>query len=60
MKSLKVLGIIGIILSVLGLLVCCAQDFEYSYPGGVFWLFVVSSYLLAQSIVGIVQYSKHK
>ena len=54
-KSLKVLGIIGIILSVLGLLVCCAPDF-YTYNAGAdFWLFIISAYLMALSIVSIVK-----
>jgi hypothetical protein len=55
MSSLKTLGVVGIILSALGLIVCCAPDFYINYPGGVFWLFLISAYLLSQSIVGIVK-----
>ena len=57
MKSLKVLGIIGIILASLGLMCCFADDYG---SGFAVWLFLNSSFLMAQSIVGIVKYNKHK
>jgi hypothetical protein len=54
-KSLKVLGIIGIILSVLGILCCFAPD-PYGYSTGyVFWLGLNSCFLMALSIVSIVK-----
>ena len=59
-KALKVLGVIGIILASLGLICCCATD-PYGYSSGfIAWLLINSSFLMAISIVAIVQYSKHK
>lgn len=58
MKAIKVLGVIGIILSSLGMLCCFAPD-PYGYSTGfIFWLFVESSFLMAISIVGIATNKK--
>jgi len=56
MNSLKTLGIIGIILS--SLLMICSFDsdiYTYGLSGVGFWLFSGGAYLLAISIVAIVQ-----
>lgn len=57
MKSLKVLGIIGIIISACGLIVCCNPVPEDA--GFYDWLLIVSAYNLALSIVCVVKANKH-
>jgi len=59
MKEIKVLGVIGIIISGLGLIVCCNTDFYPSDGGFYAWLLIVSAYSLALSIVCVVKANKY-
>ena len=58
MKTLKIMGIIGIVLAVFSFI--CAVGFNNSidYPAAIGWGMYSSIYLLALGIVGVVQSKK--
>ena len=60
MTTIKVMGIIGIILSAIGFLCMCAYNNKYDYEAAIGWGVIVVLYLLAYSIVGIVQAGSKK
>ena len=59
MKSLKVMGIVGIVMSVLSWIFIAS--FEYTDPmASIGWGFIAMFYLIALSIVSIVQGTKKR
>jgi len=60
MKSLKVLAIIGLVWSVLSWICLVAFDNAVDYEAGIGWGLMAVMYLIAISIVAIVQVNKHK
>ena len=59
MKTLKVMGIVGIVLSSLSFI--CIVAYQYSSPKAALgWGIYSTVYLIAYSIVGVVQAAKHR
>lgn len=60
MKTLRVMGVIGIILSALSFMCLVAYNNIYDYEVAVGWGVYSTLYLLAYSIVGFVQAKKNE
>jgi hypothetical protein len=58
MKTLRVLGIIGVVIAVLSFLCECMFNNYVDYSSAIGWGVISSFYLLAVSIVGIVKSKK--
>jgi hypothetical protein len=58
MKTLKVMGITGLVLSVLSWFFVGAFDNINDYESAIGWGIIAIMYLIAYSIVGIVQANK--
>lgn len=58
MRTLKVLGIIGIITSAFCFWILIANDNVWNYEGGIAWGVIACFYLLALAIVAVVQSRK--
>ena len=59
MKTLRVMGIIGLVMSAIAFICMVAWDNQYDYESAIGWGVIAIFYLIAYSIVGIVQ-SKQK
>jgi hypothetical protein len=60
MKTMKIMGIVGIVLSVLSFLCLVMFDNKWDYEAAIGWGLYASLYLLALSIVALVQSKKIK
>jgi hypothetical protein len=58
MKTIKVMGIVGLVLSLLSWVCISAFDNPIEYGAAIGWGIIAMFYLIAYSIVGIVQGSK--
>ena len=60
MKTVKVMGIIGIVMSIFSLFCLAGWNNPYDYESAIGWGIIIALYALAYSIVGVVQGSKKK
>ena len=60
MKTLKIMGIIGIVLASFSFIFLCVFNNIVDYTAGIGWGMYAALYLLAFGIVGVVQAKKHK
>lgn len=58
MKTIKIMSIIGLVVSALSWICLAAFDNYYDYESAIGWGFIAVLYLIAISIVGIVQANK--
>lgn len=60
MRTLKIMGVIGIILASFSLLCLCAFNNDLQYISGIGWGMYAALYLLSLAIVAVVQAGRMK